>query len=85
LGDGTFWVFTDGKLEGGYTVREAGKAKKTYYKWNGTAHRIDGTEFAAPNWLSFIGSGCLRDAWMNCRTSFARAHRLWRRRSPWKA
>jgi len=34
--NGTFWVFTDGKLEGGYTVREAGKAKKTYYKWHGT-------------------------------------------------
>jgi hypothetical protein len=34
--NGSFDVFTDGKLEGGYTWREPGKAKKTYVRWNGT-------------------------------------------------
>ena len=33
---GTFSLSADGKLEGGYTWREPGKAKKTYVRWNGT-------------------------------------------------
>ena len=35
-GDGSFNVFADGRLEGGFTWREPGKAKKTFIRWNGT-------------------------------------------------
>jgi hypothetical protein len=34
--DGSFDVFKDGKLEGGFTWQEPGKAKRTYVRWNGT-------------------------------------------------
>jgi hypothetical protein len=34
--DGSFYVFTDGRLEGGFTWREPVKAKKTFIRWNGT-------------------------------------------------
>ena len=36
VGDGSFYVFTDGRLEGGFTWREPGKAKKTFIRWTGT-------------------------------------------------
>ncbi len=34
-GEGTFYVHTDDRLTGGITVKEAGKAKDTYYRWKG--------------------------------------------------
>lgn len=45
--EGYWKVTTDGRLLGGYTVREPGKTKDTYYRWEGSRITRDAGEAAA--------------------------------------